>query len=137
MSYGTMNTALRQYTDVGAESEAGYASPHRLIGMLLEGVQDRIAAAKGCMQHGEVALKGAYIGKAISILEGLRLSLDREAGGEMAGNLEDLYEYMGRRLLQANCHNDPRMLDEVNGLLGEIRSAWLQLPPQAPGSAAA
>jgi flagellar protein FliS len=134
MSYGNMNAALRQYHDIGAESGVSAAGPHRLIAMLLEGAQDRIAAAKGCMQRGEVALKGEYIGKAISLIDGLRMSLDAESGGELAARLTGLYEYMGWRLLQANHRNDPRLLDEVARLLGEIHAAWQQITPSPASS---
>jgi len=73
--------------------------------------------------RGEVALKGERIGKAISIVEGLRTSLNLEVG-ELSQNLEDLYDYVARRLFEANMQDDAEILDEVAGLLREIKSAW-------------
>jgi len=125
-----MNSALQQYKKVGTQSDVATASPHRLILMLLDGAQEKINLAKGYMQRGEVALKGNHISWAISIIDGLRMSLDRDAGGEIADNLDALYDYMGRRLAEANMMNDSGMLDEVNGLLQEIRSAWDAIPDE-------
>lgn len=116
--------ALRQYQQVKTGAAVETANPHRLIQMLFEGALERIANAKGHLQRGEVAQKGEQIGKAIGIVGGLRGSLNDEAGGEIARNLEALYEYMERRLLQANLESNPAILDEVAGLLREIKIAW-------------
>ena len=121
-------SVLKQYNQVGAQSGVESASPHRLIQMLLEGALDKINLAKGYMQRGEIALKGSHISWAISIIDGLRMSLDKEAGGEMAENLDSLYEYMGRRLVEANLHDDVEILNEVSSLLLEIKSAWDAVP---------
>lgn len=122
------DSMLNQYRQVGTQSGVASASPHRLIQMLMEGALEKINLAKGYMQRGETALKGSHISWAISIIDGLRMSLDKEAGGEIAQNLDDLYDYMGRRLAEANLDNNEAMLDEVAGLLLEIKSAWDTVP---------
>jgi flagellar protein FliS len=91
--------------------------------MLFEGCLQRMAAAKGAILHKEVAIKGENISKAIGILGGLRASLDLNQG-EIAGNLDRLYEYMERRLVEANLKNDDAIIDEVSGLLRDVKSAW-------------
>ena len=74
------------------------------------------------------AAKGSAISKAISIIDnGLRASLDKEAGGEIAANLDALYDYMSRRLLHANLKNDVTIIDEVHGLLADLRGAWVEI----------
>lgn len=123
--------AMQQYQSVGAQSAVTDADPHRLIQLLLQGALDRIAAAKGHMQRGEVGPKGESVGKAINIVGGLRGSLNREAGGEIAGNLESLYDYVELRLLEGNVKDDPAALDEAARLLGEIKSAWDAIAPPA------
>ncbi|MBA1146973.1 flagellar export chaperone FliS [Ectothiorhodospiraceae bacterium WFHF3C12] len=127
----TYNRAgIAQYQQTHTYSGAAYADPHRLVQMLMEGALERIAQAKGALERGETAAKGERIGKAIGIVEGLRAALDAERGGEIAGNLDGLYEYMARRLLEANLHNDPQRLDEVAGLMREIKEAWDAIPPE-------
>ena len=125
------NGALKAYRQVGVQNEVTLANPHRLVQMLLDGALDRIAIAKGHMARGEIAEKGGNISKAIAIVDGLRMSLDRESGGAIVNNLDELYEYMGRRLLQANVDDNPAFLDEVAALLGEIKSAWDAIPEAA------
>ena len=130
MTRGAMNA----YTQVGLETGVASASPHKLIAMLYEGALVAIAVGKAHMQQGNVAAKGASISKAIAIIEeGLKISLDEQAGGEIALNLKALYEYMANRLLMANINNDVAGLDEVARLLGELKSAWEQIgqPSQA------
>lgn len=117
-------SALQQYAKIGIQSGVEQASPHRLVQMLMEGAAARIAAATGHLQRGAIAEKGQSISLAISIIEGLRSSLDREKGGEVADNLDRLYDYMSRRLLEANMKNDKTMLDEVQNLLQQIKGGW-------------
>lgn len=124
MSFAGVRNALDQYSQNAVQTRIESASPHRLIQMLLEGALGKIAAAKGHMDRGEIQPKGEQIGSAISILEGLKSSLDMEKGGEIAQNLEDLYIYMERRLIEANRINDTALLDEVSDLLKQIKEAW-------------
>lgn len=116
--------ALRQYQQVNTQSAVAYASPHRLIQMLLEGALERIAVAKGCIQRQDIVAKGKQIGNAVDIMGGLREGLNQEAGGEIAANLDALYDYLQRRLLEANLHSDITILDEVADLLRPIKEAW-------------
>ncbi|OEC37143.1 flagellar protein FliS [Pseudomonas cuatrocienegasensis] len=117
-------TALRQYQHVNTHAQAVEATPHRLIQMLMEGGLTRLAQARGAMERGQIALKGELIGKAIGIIGGLRNGLDLNAGGELAANLDSLYEYMVSRLIEANVKNVPEPLDEVADLLRDVKSGW-------------
>ncbi len=116
------------YKQVDRVSGVEAADPHKLVDMLMGGALERIASAKGHMQRNEIADKGLCISKSITIIEGLRGSLSFEAGGEIADNLDALYEYMESCLLKANLRNDESLLDEVLGLMVEIRGAWNQIP---------
>lgn len=118
------SSALKQYQSVNTQARVVDASPHRLIQMLMEGGLTRIAQARGAMERGQTALKGELIGKSIAILAGLRESLDHQQGGELAGNLDGLYEYMMARLTEANISNEPALLEEVAGLLRDIKAGW-------------
>lgn len=130
MNMTAKNSALDQYNKVGVHGGVDSASPHRLIQMLMEGVLDKIAIAKGHMQQGNIAEKGAHISWAISIVDGLKVSLDRSAGGEIASNLDALYEYMQQQLLQANIDNNPDLLDEVSKLMLTIKDGWDNIPEE-------
>lgn len=115
---------LKEYARVNAHGAAMEASPHRLVQMLMAGALDRLARARGHLQRGEVAAKGQQIGLAIAMIDALRASLDADRGGALAGRLAALYEYMERRLLEANLYNDSERLDEVAGLLAEVKAGW-------------
>jgi flagellar protein FliS len=121
-------SAIKQYQQVSAESSVMGASPHRLVQMLMEGALERIALAKESMTRNEIAVKGQNIGHAIQIVDGLQSSLNMEDGGEIAENLSNLYDYMTRRLLFANLHNDEAALEEVAGLMAEIKTGWDAMP---------
>ncbi len=116
--------AAQHYSTVKVHSGVLEASPHRLIQMLFEGALERIAQAKGAMTQRQIARKGELIGKAVNIVAGLQGSLDDNEGGDIAVNLDALYDYIIRRLSQANYENDPLILDECGRLLGELKSAW-------------
>ncbi|WP_187265416.1 flagellar export chaperone FliS [Reinekea thalattae] len=121
---------INQYKSVGTETSIVDADPHRLIQLLFEGATARIAAAKGHIERKEYDKKNNQINSAISIVGGLQDSLNLDAG-ELAQNLERLYNYMIRRLFEANIRNDISLLDEVGGLLGQIKSAWDEIRDEA------
>ncbi|MCX7175116.1 MAG: flagellar export chaperone FliS [Proteobacteria bacterium] len=123
--------ALNAYAQISVDGSVATASPHRLITMLFEGALLSIATARGHMQRNEIAAKGAAISKAIAIIdEGLKLSLDMKAGGDLAQKLDALYEYMCLRLLFANLKNDLEPLDEISSLLNDLKSAWVEIDPE-------
>ncbi len=122
-------SALRQYQSVNTDVLVSDASPHRLIQMLMEGGLSRMAQARGALEHGQLAMKGELIGKAISIVGGLRGALDMERGGDVAANLDRLYEYMGNRLVEANANADVTIIDEVSRLMRTIKSGWDGIAP--------
>jgi flagellar protein FliS len=120
--------AAQAYARIGLETGVAAASPQRLIVMLYDGALAAIADARSHMREGRTAHKGRAIGKAISIVDqGLKAALDVSQGGAIAQQLMDLYDYVGRLLLQGNLHDDPAHLDEASRLLTELRSAWATL----------
>lgn len=120
----SMNNALDSYKVVGNQTGVVDANPHRLIQMLFEGALDRLNMAKGFIEHDNIEARSIYINKAISIIGGLQSSLNNEAGGEIADNLDSLYDYLMRRLYDANRQNSIEMVEEVLVLLKEIKSGW-------------
>ncbi len=121
--------AMNQYKQVSVSSQVFEATPHRLIQMLMEGGLERLAQAQGAMARGQASVKGELISKAIGIVGGLREGLDMGKGGEVAQNLDRVYEYMITRMLEANKSNDPAPLVEVSGLLREVKSGWDAIAP--------
>lgn len=137
--FGTQRSGANAYAKVGVETGVLAASPHKLIAMLFDGALVALSTALVHMKAGNIAGKGQAISKAIRIIdEGLRASLDKEAGGGIAVSLDALYEYMNNRLLLGNLQNDPAMLEEVQRLLTELKGAWDGIDPvgTAAGSAA-
>jgi len=128
MSYPNTQSAVNQYQQVGVQSGLTDATPYRLVQMLMDGALERVNKAKGTMQSHNFIEKGRYITSAMSIIDGLRGSLDFEVGGEIAANLDNLYEYMNRRLMEANTSNDPDVLDEVCKLMSTIKEGWDGIP---------
>ena len=116
--------AAEEYRQFGVLQEIESASPHRLIQLLMEGALSRIARARGHMERGQIAEKGQLISAAIEIIAGLKTSLNHEPNARLSGNFDALYDYMTRRLLESNLNNELEGLDEVSGLMREIKSAW-------------
>jgi flagellar protein FliS len=129
--FGSKLNPLNAYSDVGIGAAVSSANPHQLILLLFEGASQAIVIARAGIEAGDISQKGAAITKAIDIiLNGLRASLNLEEGGDLAQNLYALYDYMARRLLYANLHNDKAALDEVQNLLNEIHGAWVDIGKQ-------
>lgn len=122
------NGGLEHYRSVGAYGAAAAEDRVRLAGNLMAAAIDRINSARGHIERNEVAAKGEALQRAIGIIDGLRAALDHDSGGAIAGNLEALYDYMARRLVEANLRNDPAIADEVLSLMSEIKAGWDSIP---------
>ena len=130
--FGSVQKGANAYASVGLETGVAAASPHKLIVMLFDGALTSLTIALTEMHAKNIAAKGRAISRAIRIIEeGLRASLDKSAGGEIAGSLDSLYEFIANRLVQANLENRPEYIQEAQRLLGELRSAWLAIDPEA------
>lgn len=116
------------YAKVGVESGILAASPHQRIVMLFDSYQTSIRLARLHLQAGNIAEKGRAITKAINIVsQGLRASLDLEQGGDIAVQLDQLYDYVVRVLLRANLNNDETALTTAADLLNNVAAAWLAI----------
>ncbi len=123
--FGSTQGGAKAYANVGVETGVSAASPHQLIVMLFEGALVAVSTGLHNMKIGNIPGKGQAISKAIMIIDsGLRASLDKKGGGEIATNLDALYEYMSNRLLLANLKNQPEVLEEVYRLLKDLKEAW-------------
>ncbi|WP_095505982.1 flagellar export chaperone FliS [Paraferrimonas sedimenticola] len=123
-----MRGSLQAYRKVDIESQVAAASPHRLVQMLFNGALERLARTRYAMEQNDMALKGEQLNKAQGIISGLRGSLDMEQGGEISQNLDALYDYMTRQLAAANMANDVNIIDEISGLLREVKAGWDAIP---------
>lgn len=130
MGFTAAQQLAKQYSNIGTTTQAEAASPHALILMLLNGAIEKLYAAKGFLERGNIEQKGRHLFWAISIISGLRACLDFDKGGEIAMNLERLYDYMERRLLEANSVNSAEMIEEVAGLMRTIREGWEGIPAE-------
>lgn len=126
-----MMNAVSQYQAVNNQTSIVDADRHKLIQLLYDGAIERISMAKAQIAAKNFEGKNRLINKAIEIISGLRNFLDKEKGGELADNLDALYDYMERRLFEANLKNDVSMLDEVAGHLRQVRDAWVAIREEA------
>ena len=127
----TATLALDEYRSSGAHGGVEQANAHGLVNLLFKGAVDQLVTAKGFIERKQMHEKAVSITKSIAILDGLRSSLNIENSGEIAQNLDDLYDYMQRRLVVANADNDESIIDEVRDLLREIQEAWNSIPNEA------
>ena len=125
--------AASAYKRVAAETSVQGADPHQLVELLFDALLQSLAAARGAMSRGDVNGKGLAIGKAVRIIEeGLKAGLNLKGGGELAANLQALYEYSIRRLTQANLRNDIAVIEEVTQLIEPVASSWKLIRGSGP-----
>jgi flagellar protein FliS len=134
MSFGRPQHLANVYKQVGVESHIASASAHKLIQMLFDGYVDAVTLAVSAMRAGQIDVKGRAVTRAVRIVEeGLKASLNLEAGGTLAADLSDLYAYTTLRLTQANLRNDERALDECLRLIQPLREAWAGIADKVQG----
>jgi flagellar protein FliS len=127
----TVHAYANQYRQTAVSSAVLDADPHRLVALMFAGLRERLQLAAACIDAGNIARKGQAITEASTIVGHLDGSLNMDAGGEIAQNLSALYEYVQRRLVDANLRNDTAALRECDGLIGDIQSAWNAIAPAA------
>ncbi|MFO0752772.1 MAG: flagellar export chaperone FliS [Thermodesulfovibrionales bacterium] len=119
----------RYATKLYKENQIATADPLKMVVMLYDGAIRflRVSLVVVTKQRINVKRKLKYLEKACKIIEYLQSCLDREQGGEIARNLNDLYDYILVRLTQANFSNDPHTINEVIRLLIPLRDAWEEI----------
>lgn len=126
--FGMKQAGVNAYANVGLETGVVDASPIRVIVMLYDGAISACIQAQQALQQRDYGKKGEALVRAINIIDkGLRAALDRQQGGQIADNLDQLYQYMVHGLLHANLHLDAEKMHEVQLLLTELRGAWVSL----------
>ena len=137
---GPRRPLASSYREVNASTAIEGASPHKLVSLLYHAVAGEIAAARGAIARGDIAEKGRAIGKAVRIVEeGLLAPLDLQAGGALAENLRDLYDYVVHRLTLGNLKSDDAVLADCASIVDTLRAGWDAIATQveAPARAAA
>ena len=133
MSEPSGMSGAMEYHKMNTRHEIEAASPHRLVQLMMERVLAKIAIARKQIENESVVEKGKHIGDAIGIICGLQASLNHKPDADIAGNFDALYDYMTRRLLEANLRNDPEILNEISSLMREIKEAWDAIGPEVAG----
>ena len=136
MNPNARQAKLAAYNTVAIHGGVASSDPHGMVMMLLDAATERMATARGCIEHKELVRKTKLLHSCVVIIAELRGSLNLAQGGPLAANLDGLYDYMIRQLIQANLHSDIAKVNEVLGLLGEIRSAWAAIGPMVRGAGA-
>lgn len=104
---------------------AGDITPYQVISLLLDGALERVDEAISRLDEGDIDEAAVLVQKTIGIVGGLRESLDLEQGGEIATNLDSLYEYIvGKLDAIAQQTSAIATLEEVRNLLSEVYSGW-------------
>ncbi|MBU8771537.1 flagellar export chaperone FliS [Cytobacillus oceanisediminis] len=107
------------------QNSVNTASPGELTLMLYNGCLKFIHQAKKAIMDKNIEAKNTNIQKAQNITQELMVTLNMDV--EVSQNMMSLYDYMNRRLMEANIKNDTGILDEVGGLVTEFRDTWKEV----------
>ena len=121
-------TALAQYGKIKDDTQTMYASPHQLMLMLFDGALEAMSVTIAAIQNKNFELRSKQNTRSIAIINGMRECLDMEMGGELAGNLDSLYQYMTQELFKASFKNDVDTIQNIQTMLNDIRGSWEKIP---------
>ncbi|TPE54914.1 flagellar export chaperone FliS [Maribrevibacterium harenarium] len=127
---------IRAYQKDSLRSDLASADPHRIIQLLMQGVLERCAQAKGAIDRRDFEAKAELLTRITDIINALNDALDPEVNPELVENLSSLYGYMNERVHQAGLEMRAEILDEVISLMLTIKSAWDQISDEAKVEAA-
>ena len=123
-----MRANIRRYQQVSRESGINSADNHQVIFMLLQGLLDSVAVAKGCILRNDIEGKAKAINKSINITSGLIDGINHKVHPEIGENFDALYRYIQLRLNDATLERSVEPLDEITTLVTPIKDAWLNIP---------
>jgi flagellar protein FliS len=125
--------------DAYLESRVLAADPVELVNLLYQACTQAVREARSHLAAGRIAERSREINKACAIVIELATALDHERGGEISQRLALLYDYMERRLLQANMQQSDAPLADVLGLLTTLSEAWagVRKPEDKPAAESA
>ncbi|EDM65235.1 MAG: flagellar export chaperone FliS [Moritella sp.] len=123
-----MRANIRRYQQVSRESGITSADNHQVIFMLLQGLLDSVAVAKGCILRNDIEGKAKAINKSINITSGLIDGINHKVYPEIGENFDALYRYIQLRLNDATLERSVEPLDEITTLVTPIKDAWLNIP---------
>lgn len=103
------------------------ATPERLVVMLYDGAQRFLAQGAAALRANDLAGMNRRLQRGEAIIRELRMTLDFDAGGDIAHRLDSIYSFCERHLLEARLKREPERIDQVIALLGELRDAWVQV----------
>ncbi len=119
--------AINQYR----QNHIQHASPVEIVAMLYDKAIHHLNIASEGIVEKDVDTKCLALSRVIDIVTELQVVLDKDRGGEIAKRLDALYTYMLERLTMAHYHNDVQQMEEIIGLLQELRDAWRTLAQPA------
>ncbi len=122
------NRKVAQYQQASKQYSLLGADPHEVILVLMNAVIDTLAVAKGHIDRKNFEGKSEAINKAIRVIGGLQDGLNLDVDNEFGNNMNSLYDYMVRRLTEANAELSIDKINEVAQLLIPIRDAWREIP---------
>lgn len=123
-----MQKQAQQYQNHFLETSVSEATPYKLVALLYEGGIKHMKLMRLMMERKQVVAKTEQANKVTSILYGLKAGLDIERGGDVAANLDALYNYILKQVMNASLTNDVALLDEAHDLLKELQAAWALMP---------
>jgi flagellar secretion chaperone FliS len=124
-----LNNPYEQYKN----TQISTATPGQLVVMLYDGAIKFCKMAILGIENKNVETTSNNLIKVQNIVHELKISLDKKAGGDISETLESLYEYMMRRLIEANMKKDDKIIKEVQVMLEELREAWVDAVKQTGG----
>ena len=121
-----MSKPMQTYNSVAAGEDL---TPYQAVELLLDGALESVSTAIIAQQENNPSQRGEAVGTTLTIIGLLQSSLDKKLGGELAENLDALYDYMTRRLAGVAVDKTPHTLEEVQNIVLQLREGWAQIDP--------
>ena len=117
---------MQNYLDNDIASKVENDNPHKIIEEILKDLKNNLSLLAHCLENNDTIsrAKSDSFSKSLTAIYILQSSLDFNQGGEIAENLNKIYEFCRTTIIKSFSKKDFEAIKKLEPLINEILEGW-------------